>query len=57
MWYDQDSGTYRMTIENEGNDKQCDTIGRPIHKYDPSLTGRYQYKSRIMLMKQADPNL
>ena len=51
MWYDQDSGTYRMTIENEGNDKQCDTIGRPIHKYDPSLTGRYQYKSRIMLMK------
>ena len=54
--FDNDKDKYFRIWEKRGETRACDQGGKLIKPFNPQLTGKYSYKTRINVMKAEYPN-
>lgn len=49
--YDQDKGKHFYTDHSMGAQKHCNGRGIFVKKFDPNLTGKFNYQKRLRIMR------
>ena len=56
IWFNPDNGVHYRIIEKRGEQRPCNQGGALVKPFDPNLTGQFNFKKRLQIMKQQNPN-
>ena len=51
-----DKGKHYRIVEERGEQLHSNQIGTLVKPFDPNLTGQYNYKKRLQIMENQNPN-
>lgn len=56
LYFNYDNGQYYRIREKYGETKRCSIGGQLTKPFNPNLTGRYPFKTRLLKMKEQYPD-